>query len=83
MRFFLCATYRSRARPFFLFLIFFFCFFFCFYTWAPGGSGYGYRRLVPWRAPKLYRGKNDYGVVIDILTRYGDDDNNDDDELVA
>ena len=66
------------------FSYFLFCFVFCFYTWAPGGSGYGYRRLVPWRAPKLYRGKNDYGVVIDILTRYGDDDdNNDDDELVA
>ena len=73
----------SVASVRFSYFLFFFCFF-GFYTWAPGGSGYGYRRLVPWRAPKLYRGKNDYGVVIDILTRYGDDDdNNDDDELVA
>jgi hypothetical protein len=59
------CVYVSVARVRFShFLIF--PFFFVFYTWAPGGSGYGYRRLVPWRAPTLYG--EDIGVVIDILT---------------
>jgi hypothetical protein len=58
------ASNIGGSRPFFSF---FFLFpFFVFYTWAPGGSGYGYRRLVPWRAPTLYG--EDTGVVIDILT---------------
>lgn len=52
---------RVRFSHFLIFLFFLF-----FYTWAPGGSGYGYRRLVPWRAPTLYG--EDTGVVIDILT---------------
>ncbi len=61
----LCVyIYRWLASVFLIFS--FFLFFLFFYTWAPGGSGYGYRRLVPWRAPTLYG--EDTGVVIDILT---------------
>jgi hypothetical protein len=60
---FYASIYRWLAS---VFLIFFLFPFFVFYTWAPGGSGYGYRRLVPWRAPTLYG--EDTGVVIDILT---------------